>query len=112
MDRRPDHDVKSHRLTVGYAVPLPRLRGGTPTRIGLTRPCRPIIWFIRSLTAEHLLRTSASCRVRSAGTEPSARVQIRAADIEWADLVYAMEQTHVERLRDRRPRVRLRHPGV
>lgn len=69
---------------------------------------RPNLLFVcsrnkrRSLTAEHLLRTSTSCHVRSAGTEPSARVQVRAADIEWADVVYAMEQTHVERLRDRR----------
>ena len=84
----------------------------------MTTRDRPNLLFVcsrnkrRSLTAEHLLRTSTACHVRSAGTEPSARVQVRAADIEWADIVYAMQQTHVERLRDRRFRAALGNTPV
>ena len=79
----------------------------------MTTSNRPNLLFLcsrnkrRSLTAEHLLRKSTACRVRSAGTEPSARVQVSATDLEWADIVYAMEQTHIERLRDRRFRAAL-----
>lgn len=68
---------------------------------------RPHLLFVcsrnkrRSLTAEHLLRRSPLCAVRSVGTAPSARVQVREADIEWADVIYAMEYTHVEQLRQR-----------
>jgi protein-tyrosine phosphatase len=66
----------------------------------------------RSLTAEHLRRGSTRCRVRSVGTEPSARVQVRAADIEWADIVYVMEHSHVNRMRDRGLRDELRGKHV
>ncbi len=55
----------------------------------------------RSLTAEHLLRRSQLCEVRSVGTASSARRQIREADIEWADIVFAMERSHVHQLRKR-----------
>ena len=68
---------------------------------------RPRLLFVcsrnkrRSLTAEHLLRRSPHCAVRSVGTAPSARVQAREADILWADVIFAMEQSHVEQLRQR-----------
>lgn len=68
---------------------------------------RPHLLFVcsrnkkRSLTAEHLLRRSPLCAARSVGTAPSARVQVREADIEWADVIFAMEHTHVEQLRKR-----------
>lgn len=68
---------------------------------------RPRLLFVcsrnkrRSLTAEHLLRRSPHCAVRSVGTAPSARIQVREADVLWADIVFAMEQTHVEQLRQR-----------
>jgi len=55
----------------------------------------------RSLTAEQLLRRSPLCVARSVGTASSARVQVREADIEWADVVYAMEQSHIDQLRKR-----------
>src|SRR5262249_29382647 len=73
----------------------------------MTQPDIPNLLFVcsrnrkRSLTSEHLLRNSQTCRVRSAGTEPSARVQVRATDIEWADVIYVMEHSHVDRMRDR-----------
>jgi predicted protein tyrosine phosphatase len=68
---------------------------------------RPRLLFVcsrnlrRSLTAEHLLRRSSLCEVRSVGTASSARRQVRESDIEWADIVFAMEQSHVSQLRER-----------
>lgn len=68
---------------------------------------RPRLLFVcsrnkrRSLTAEHLLRRSPHCTVRSVGTAPSARVQVREPGILWADVVFVMEQTHVDQLRQR-----------
>lgn len=36
--------------------------------------------------------------VRSAGTAPSARIKVTAKLLQWADLVFAMEHNHKERL--------------
>lgn len=38
------------------------------------------------------------CDVKSAGTEPSARIRVSAKLIEWADLIFAMEKKHKQRL--------------
>jgi protein-tyrosine phosphatase len=71
----------------------------------MSAPGRPRLLFVcsrnkrRSLTAEHFVRRSPLCHVRSAGTEPSARVRVRREDIEWADIVYVMEHSHLDRLR-------------
>ena len=56
---------------------------------------------IRSLTAEHLLQHRADCDVRSAGTQPDARVKVTAGLLGWADVVFVMESGHRERLRRR-----------
>jgi len=55
----------------------------------------------RSLTAEHLLRRSTECEVRSAGTAASARTRVREDDLEWADIVFVMEPEHADQLRAR-----------
>ncbi|MCW2922896.1 MAG: Methyltransferase type 11 [Thermoleophilia bacterium] len=68
---------------------------------------RPRLLFVcsrnrrRSLTAERLLRRSSMCEVRSAGTASSARIRVQESTVEWADVIYAMEPTHVEQLRQR-----------
>ena len=36
--------------------------------------------------------------VKSAGTEPSARIKVNAKHIEWADVIFAMERKHKQRL--------------
>jgi protein-tyrosine phosphatase len=41
--------------------------------------------------------------VRSAGTEPSAKIKVSAKDILWADLIFAMEKKHKQRLLDKFP---------
>ncbi len=38
---------------------------------------------------------------RSAGTSPSAKKQVTAHDIHWADVIYVMEPKHRDRLKAR-----------
>lgn len=53
----------------------------------------------RSLTAEHVLRAQSDCEVRSAGTQPGARVALSAGLIGWADAIFFMEKSHLNRAR-------------
>lgn len=55
----------------------------------------------RSLTAEHVLRGARGLEVRSAGTQPGARVGLSAGLIGWADLIFWMESSHQNRARRR-----------
>jgi predicted protein tyrosine phosphatase len=55
----------------------------------------------RSLTAEKIFADLPGYAVRSAGTEPAARIKVTGGHIRWADLIFAMEKCHVARLRDR-----------
>ena len=52
----------------------------------------------RSPTAEQVFRRHPALNVRSAGTSASARKQVSAADIDWADVILVMESTHRSRL--------------
>jgi len=52
----------------------------------------------RSPTAEAIYKNCEGIQVRSAGTEPSARIKVSAKLIEWADLIFVMERKHRERL--------------
>ena len=53
----------------------------------------------RSPTAEAIWRKYPEFNVRSAGTSPKARRTVSAADIRWADIIFAMEQKHKNRLK-------------
>jgi predicted protein tyrosine phosphatase len=53
----------------------------------------------RSPTAETLYRKHPSLAVRSAGTSPSARHQLSSGDIEWAEVIFVMEEKHSRRIR-------------
>ncbi len=55
----------------------------------------------RSLTAESIFDGANGHRVRSAGTEPGARVRVDAGRIGWAELIFVMEDKHRSRLRSR-----------
>ncbi|HEV7231308.1 MAG TPA: protein tyrosine phosphatase [Bacteroidia bacterium] len=57
----------------------------------------------RSPTAEAIYKNSEGLRVKSAGTEPSARIKLTAGLIEWADLIFVMEKKHKERLTSKFP---------
>ena len=52
----------------------------------------------RSPTAEHIWRKSISYNVRSAGTSPRARKTVSSEDIDWADIIFVMENKHKNRL--------------
>ena len=52
---------------------------------------------IRSLTAERMFSGSPQFQARSAGTQPQARVRVTEGLIGWADIVFAMEKSHVSK---------------
>jgi predicted protein tyrosine phosphatase len=54
---------------------------------------------IRSLTAERIFDGVAGFQVRSAGTQPDARIVITEGQIGWADVIFVMERSHLNRLR-------------
>ena len=58
---------------------------------------------IRSLTAEKLLDGLPGFQVRSVGTQPEARVVVTEGHLRWADVILAMEKSHVARLRQKFP---------
>lgn len=53
---------------------------------------------LRSLTAETIFRELVEHDVRSAGTEPGARIRVTAGHIGWADFIFVMEKRHLSRL--------------
>jgi predicted protein tyrosine phosphatase len=59
----------------------------------------------RSLTAEHLFARISGVEVRSAGTQPSARIVVTEGLLGWADLIVAMEKSHLRRLEGNFPEV-------
>jgi predicted protein tyrosine phosphatase len=59
----------------------------------------------RSPTAEKVWRHTEGLQVRSAGTSPKARKTISASDIDWADIVFVMEQKHKNQLKAKFPRL-------
>ena len=52
----------------------------------------------RSPTAEALYNNSQQHVARSAGTEPGARIKLNAKHIAWADIIFAMEKRHKQRM--------------
>lgn len=57
----------------------------------------------RSATAETIYKNHPDHQVRSAGTEPSARIKINVKLIIWADLIFVMEKKHKQRITARFP---------
>ena len=57
----------------------------------------------RSLTAEKLMEGVAGYEARSAGTQPGARIVVTEGHIGWADIIFAMEKSHLAKLRARFP---------
>ena len=52
----------------------------------------------RSPTAEKIWRRHPGLAVRSAGTSAAARRTVTAKDIDWADVIFVMEDKHKSRL--------------
>jgi protein-tyrosine phosphatase len=63
--------------------------------------CSRNIW--RSATAERIYKNRQDHNVKSAGTEPSAKVKVSAKNIMWADIIFVMERKHKQRLVDKFP---------
>jgi predicted protein tyrosine phosphatase len=75
-----------------------------------TPDCHPIkLLFIcsrnrfRSLTAERIFSGIPGIQVRSAGTQPDARIVVTEGHIGWADIIFCMEKAHLSRLRRKFP---------
>lgn len=52
----------------------------------------------RSPTAEEIYKNRQDLSVRSAGTEPSARIKVNLKTIVWADIIFVMEKKHKMRI--------------
>jgi predicted protein tyrosine phosphatase len=57
----------------------------------------------RSRTAEEIFKHLPGYAVKSAGTEPSARIRVTAGLLGWADVLFVMERKHRDILRQRFP---------
>lgn len=53
----------------------------------------------RSLTAERIFSGLAGYQVRSVGTQPEARIVVTPGHLGWADIIFVMEKSHLNRLR-------------
>lgn len=53
----------------------------------------------RSLTAERLFEGDPRHQARSAGTQPESRIVVTAGHIGWADIIFVMEKSHLNRMR-------------
>lgn len=53
----------------------------------------------RSPTGESIWKNHAALSVRSAGTSPRAKRTVNAKDIQWADVIFVMEEKHKNRLK-------------
>ena len=52
----------------------------------------------RSPTAESIYKNYSGINVKSAGTEPSARIKLNSKIIEWSDYIFVMEKKHKLRI--------------
>lgn len=58
---------------------------------------------LRSLTAEKMFEGFPPYQVRSVGTQPDARIVITEGHIGWADIIFVMEKSHLNRIRRKFP---------
>jgi predicted protein tyrosine phosphatase len=58
---------------------------------------------MRSLTAEKFMEGVPGYEVRSVGTQPDARIVVTAGHLGWADVIFVMEKSHLNRLRRKFP---------
>ena len=61
--------------------------------------CSRNLW--RSRTAEDLFKGTPGYDVRSAGTQPGARIRVTENLIRWADVIFVMERKHRDILQER-----------
>ena len=71
--------------------------GGLKTKLLFI--CSRNLW--RSRTAEDIFKGTPGLEVRSAGTQPGARIRVTESLIRWADIVFVMERKHRDILQER-----------
>ena len=76
--------------------PCRRMPSLSHTKINVLFVCSRNQW--RSPTAEKVWRSHPGLSVRSAGTSTNARRQVSEDDIDWAELIFVMEEKHKSRL--------------
>ncbi len=52
----------------------------------------------RSRTAEYIFKNDHRIDIRSVGLSPKSKRQIKQRDLEWADLIFVMEDAHKKRI--------------
>ena len=57
----------------------------------------------RSPTAEAIYKNRQEHKIKSAGTEPSAKIRVSPKDLIWADTIFVMEKKHRQRIIDKFP---------
>ena len=65
----------------------------------------------RSLTAEEIFKKTPGLEARSAGTQPGARIVVTDRLLGWADVVVAMEKSHLARLHLKYPEAMRQKPA-
>lgn len=65
----------------------------------------------RSPTGEQVWKNHPGLSVRSAGTSPSAKRTVSVKDLQWADVIFVMEEKHKSRLKARFTRL-LDHKNI
>ena len=58
---------------------------------------------IRSLTAQKIFERRPGLEARSAGTQPGARAKVTEGLLGWADDIFFMEKSHLQRVREKFP---------
>jgi len=53
------------------------------------------------LTAEEIFRGFPGIETRSAGTQASARIVVTEGLLRWADVIFVMEKSHLNRLKEK-----------
>jgi predicted protein tyrosine phosphatase len=81
---------------LGFEYPISRDIKTLSEWVNILFICSRNQW--RSPTAENIYKNHGSINVRSAGTSGSARRKVTSLDLKWADLIFVMEDKHIQRL--------------
>lgn len=56
---------------------------------------------LRSPTAENVFSNYRGINVKSAGLDPHAKIHLSSNLIEWSDIIFVMEKTHLEKIKNK-----------
>lgn len=55
----------------------------------------------RSRTAETIFKNDQAHHVKSAGTDDGAKVRVNEKNLDWADIIFVMEDKHKQRIKEK-----------